>query len=969
MSFFPKPPEGHQAPPTERHPFLTRKLNVPLSKSAELQTLLADFRARGGQFKKKIDAYKDFSAAKYDYDLKADAATVEELIPKDSRRFPVLFCSYANKSEATSFCEGPVGRTIEFNGQEDTTLRRFLENTCFTSDDKCHHQGCSSSIFEHTRRFCHSKSSICITQKQLKEYVRLAANSIITWTWCTSCKTASPYISLSQDSWNMSFAKFIQLRMYAHEFLRKPCTSPDNCHESLIMDHTQYFAYKNLVAIFEYKSLEVREMLLPPPTIPVHVKGQGLDELREEMKRVTMKGLEVSSAVHEKLVSLRDELSQTNLASLSDEYTRLEEKERNDIRRKAGDVQVFLCEDQLDSKRKIAIQDSLLLMNRMIASYTQSWTQRIDDLLVKRREEKTNQTKSISSVSSTASINAARQSSSSVNDSVFNTGDNSFSRSISSSRLEDSTEDNQKTLTQKDFTIACQESCTRRSSYDEVEEASGDASILRPSPSSSVSSFNYGTASVEETQTGFQAQLSIGSDSHDREEDSVDSKKLEPPKSISASSRRSDISVKSQLKTIINSVLSVGAASFEMESPFPSSEHYLLNQSESLPVLVKDDDPGSVIAFTLASAEYEEELRLQQNPGEGSPNKSLLPSRTEYEETNAPVTAEDVIEPSLSFTSGAAMFVKTQASSDSVPAVNEISQIEIKFADVTAKFTCRCYFPEHFRRLRDQVIRASLIPESSDFDSEEAFIRSLATCIPWKAKGGKSKSAFKKTCDDRFVVKEMTKTELQSFCTTAAAYFEYMETNLKKECRTVLAKILGVYKVTQNSMTSSTSKAMYLLVMENLFYQKNITQKFDLKGSARNRLADTNTVDEVVLLDENLVRMLRETPLYVRPSDKKMLQTAIKNDTHFLTKHELLDYSLLVGVDEEQKLVLGIIDYVRSYTWDKRFEMIVKSSLPVKEKPTIVKPESYRERFIDKMDHYFLAVPDPSCQLEQESKM
>jgi 1-phosphatidylinositol-3-phosphate 5-kinase len=742
------------------------------------------------------------------------------------------------------------------------------------------------------------------------------------------------------------------------------------------MDHTQYFAYKNLVAIFEYKSLEVREILLPPPNIPVHVKGQELEELREEMKRVTMKGLEVSSAVHEKLVSLKDELSQTSLSSLSNEYTLLEEKERNDIRRKAGDVQGFLCEDQLDTVRKIAIQDSLLLMNRMIASYTQSWTQRIDDLLVKRREERNNQTKSMSSVSSSASINIARQSSSSVNDSVFNAGETSFSRSTSSSRLEDSGEQNQKTLTQKDFLVACQEASTRRSSYDETEEVGGDSniSVLGASPStSSLSSINYGTVSVEEPQPVFTAQFAIGGEVLEKEEEVVDLKKLEPPKSTSASSRRSDISVKSSLKTIINSVLSVTTASFEIESPFPSYEHYLLNQTESLPVLVKDDDPGSIIAFTLASAEYEEELRIQQNIGDSSPNKIVVqsPKVPEVEEPNVPASSEDVIEPSLSFASGSAMFVKTQAFADSVPSVSEISQVEIKFSDYTAKFTCRCYFPEHFKRLRDQVVRASLVPESSVFESEEAFIRSLANCIPWKAKGGKSKSAFRKTCDDRFVVKEMTKTELQSFCTTATAYFEYMEANLKaKDSQTVLAKILGVYKVTHNSLTGSTSKAMYLLVMENLFYQRNITQKFDLKGSARNRLADTNTVDEVVLLDENLMRMLRESPLYVRPSDKRMLQNAIKNDTQFLTKYELLDYSLLVGLDEvNQVLVVGIIDYVRSYTWDKRLEMIVKTGLPGKEKPTIVKPESYRERFIDKMDHYFLAVPDPSYQLEQESKM
>ncbi|GAA0151031.1 kinase [Lithospermum erythrorhizon] len=40
-----------------------------------------------------------------------------------------------------------------------------------------------------------------------------------------------------------------------------------------------------------------------------------------------------------------------------------------------------------------------------------------------------------------------------------------------------------------------------------------------------------------------------------------------------------------------------------------------------------------------------------------------------------------------------------------------------------------------------------------------------------------------------------------------------------------------------------------------------------------------------------------------------------------------MDYSLLVGIDEERhELVLGIIDFMRQYTWDKHLETWVKAS-------------------------------------------
>jgi len=45
------------------------------------------------------------------------------------------------------------------------------------------------------------------------------------------------------------------------------------------------------------------------------------------------------------------------------------------------------------------------------------------------------------------------------------------------------------------------------------------------------------------------------------------------------------------------------------------------------------------------------------------------------------------------------------------------------------------------------------------------------------------------------------------------------------------------------------------MVMENLFYGCDIENKFDLKGSERNRLVDpSNQQGEIVLLDENLVQ-------------------------------------------------------------------------------------------------------------------
>jgi hypothetical protein len=78
---------------------------------------------------------------------------------------------------------------------------------------------------------------------------------------------------------------------------------------------------------------------------------------------------------------------------------------------------------------------------------------------------------------------------------------------------------------------------------------------------------------------------------------------------------------------------------------------------------------------------------------------------------------------------------------------------------------------------------------------------------------------------------------------------------------------------------------------------------------------------------------------------------------------DVMDYSLLVGVDDESKeLVLGIIDFMRQYTWDKHLETWVKASGILggakNASPTIISPKQYKKRFRKAMNTYFLTVPD-----------
>lgn len=73
-----------------------------------------------------------------------------------------------------------------------------------------------------------------------------------------------------------------------------------------------------------------------------------------------------------------------------------------------------------------------------------------------------------------------------------------------------------------------------------------------------------------------------------------------------------------------------------------------------------------------------------------------------------------------------------------------------------------------------------------------------------------------------------------------------------------------------------------------------------------------------------------------------------------------MDYSLLVGVDEtNSELILGIVDYMRTYTLDKKLESWVKIvAIPGAHLPTVISPEMYCTRFFDAIDTYFPVAPD-----------
>ncbi|KAJ4910470.1 hypothetical protein Rs2_05091 [Raphanus sativus] len=110
---------------------------------------------------------------------------------------------------------------------------------------------------------------------------------------------------------------------------------------------------------------------------------------------------------------------------------------------------------------------------------------------------------------------------------------------------------------------------------------------------------------------------------------------------------------------------------------------------------------------------------------------------------------------------------------------------------------------------------------------------------------------------------------------------------------------------------------MDVLVMENLLFKRNFARLYDLKGSTRARYNPDTSGSNTVLLDQNLVEAMPTSPIFVGSKAKRLLERAVWNDTSFLASIHVMDYSLLIGVDEERsELVLGTIDFMRQTSGD-----------------------------------------------------
>ena len=281
--------------------------------------------------------------------------------------------------------------------------------------------------------------------------------------------------------------------------------------------------------------------------------------------------------------------------------------------------------------------------------------------------------------------------------------------------------------------------------------------------------------------------------------------------------------------------------------------------------------------------------------------------------------------------------------------------------------------PESFRLIRHQL-----------HVDESYLINSLQRTEAMETGGGKSRSVFLRTTDKRFIIKSLLTSELRVWTRNSEAFISYYKNCFQNSFPSILVPFLCVFVVHR----TNASENCPFVVMCNMAVQIPGSITFDLKGMGSRRRKRTDSNDrgcsppsnqvDYVLWDEDLREMCERRPIVLDGMSRDFLVKAVSNDTLFLASLGIVDYSMILSCKAlchdqvMDELSVGIVDYLRNFTWEKRIESAVKAlntrlssvrdrmtwgqnsadsrrddspTLDLEMTPTIIKPDLYARRF------------------------
>ncbi|KAL2555055.1 1-phosphatidylinositol-3-phosphate 5-kinase FAB1B [Forsythia ovata] len=950
--------------------------------------------------------------------LQDQALLKDEFPPSPSDHQSILVSLSSRCVRKGTVCERSHLFRIKYYGNFDKPLGRFLRDNLFDQSYRCH--SCEMSSEAHVQCYTHRQGTLTISVKQLSEIPLPGKAEGKIWMWhrCLRCPRSNGFppatrrVVMSDAAWGLSFGKFLELSFSNHAAASRVAS----CGHSLHRDCLRFYGFGQMVACFRYASIDVHSVYLPPPKLDYNYESQEWTqkELNEVAGRAELLFSEVLNAIRllaekksgsgllnsgMKLPESRRQITDLE-GILQKEKAEFEESLQKILNKEAKKGQPIIDIFETNRLRRQLVFQSYIWDHRLIYAASLDKKDEQDDLDVTISEpiEKsigvnenifyTNIPINTDSPDSVADAKPGKNHDQGLSDRQNNhpevvhqrtdVGINPNPGNVNPSTLRIGT----KAFHESDL-LESNVAVRRTLSDGHVPICLSDtldaAWTGENHPGIGVPKNNSLHESVE-THSSTIAGMAEKLDVEDHGDSLSVSKVSQPPSLLSTkgsdimedtvnwlgmsfisfyrSLNKNFLGTDQKLDTL-SEYNPVYISSF-WESEFQGGAKLLLHVGVNDTVIpVYDDEPTSIISFALVSPNYLSQLSDElERPKDTADSVFSLQSLDAGNFPSFHSSDEMALESYRSLGSGDEN-ISSSSSRSSLP-LDPVSytkaHVKVSFVDDgplgKVNYIVTCYYAKRF-----EALRRICCPSEMDF------VRSLSRCKKWGAQGGKSNVFFAKTLDDRFIIKQVTKTELESFIKFAPGYFKYLSESIGSGSPTCLAKILGIYQVTSKHLKGGKETKMDVLVMENLLFGRNLTRLYDLKGSSRSRYNPDSSGSNKVLLDQNLIEAMPTSPIFVGNKAKRLLERAVWNDTAFLASIDVMDYSLLVGVDEENhELVLGIIDFMRQYTWDKHLETWVKASRilggPKNASPTVISPKQYKKRFRKAMTTYFLMVPD-----------
>ncbi|KAF8668280.1 hypothetical protein HU200_052335 [Digitaria exilis] len=859
----------------------------------------------------------------------------------DSHSILILMSSQCTEKQI--ICEQSHLTRIKYYGNFDVSLGRYLQDILQNQKLSC--STCGEPPESHMYSYTHRNGNLTVLVKRLMPQHHLPGESegkIWMWTRCSRCDhehgifKSTPRVLISAEARNLSFGKFLELSFSSHSAARRLSI----CGHLVNRDCLRFFGLGSRVAMFRYSSVEIYTTCKPQPTLQF-VNPIRQDWFEGQRRHVHARGTALYSKVATLLQKLKNEhpdaITVAINVGLSLPFKDFSELEELLIKEKAS----------LEGSMDKAIDQNGRPSSSVHELLNINWS--YQDLLLRvyiwdRRLHQLFYCKSVV-LETAVNCNNPADTVNGISD------DNSEIGETGAPLFDESPEAGHSEL-----------SCNGGSKDEESSIVPGEVDSTTEAPK--------GPCLEISDDKGIQGNVKVADPTPVEQEPSSSPQQFKYPYWDGRERWIWNPIHESQL-AYRNDIQDGYLDKFEIINHYKPSYLPPLfeQQDEAYPpqftvgpgsniLCVQEDEISSIIARALAMSDERHHLKdsFFENETENSRGEHARTMEKSFSFMSASSYSSSQWSSIGSQESEASLSSLSSISSDDFSGYDSLSLLSSSHPEMTVngkitfrgKYSVTIIYANEFYELRRKCC-----------PSELAYITSLSRCKKWDAQGGKSKAFFAKTMDDRFIIKQIKKTEFESFIEFAPHYFQHVFHSLDTGSQTCLAKILGIYQVKQ--IRHGKEVKIDLMVMENLLFGHNISRTYDLKGATfSRRVADSNDHD-TVYLDQNYVEDMGVSPIYIGGRTKHLLQRAIWNDTAFLTSVNVMDYSLLVGVDKQKhELVFGIIDYLRQYTWDKQLETWVKTSLvvPKNVSPTVISPKEYKKRFRKFMGKYFLTVPD-----------